>query len=184
MRERHRRARKAWIGFAASAAVAFLGSAAPAVAQDPHVRGEGEMRHLIDDAARRSPAIQESIDRLQGLDVTVYVRVRTFTQIDLDGHVAMLSATGSHRYLVIELACGRSELTQMTTLAHELFHAIEIAEEPSAVNADTLADFYSRIGRKTGDNGGLRTFETEAAAAAGLRARRQLLNNTRHGNGT
>ena len=56
------------------------------------------------------------------------------------------------------------------------------AGEPSVVNADTMADFYARIGIKTGDSGGLRTFETEAAAAAGLLARRQLL--TRNGNGT
>jgi hypothetical protein len=62
----------------------------------------------------------------------------------------------------------------MATLGHELFHAIEIAEEPSVVSADTLADLYARIGRKTGDSAGHRTFETEAAAAAGLRARRQL----------
>lgn len=143
------------------------------------------MQRLIDDAARRSPAIQEWIDRLQALDVTVYVRARTFAQIDLDGHIALVTTTsGGHRYLLIELACGRSELTQMTTLGHELFHAIEIAEEPSAVSADTLADLYSRIGRKTGDSRGQRTFETEAAAAAGLRARRQLLTSTRHGNGT
>ena len=72
----------------------------------------------------------------------------------------------------------------MATLGHELFHAIEIAEEPSVVNAETLAAFYSRIGIKTGDSGGWQTFETEAAAAAGLRARRQLLISTRHGNGT
>jgi hypothetical protein len=179
-----RDARKARRGFAAVAGLALFAWAAPAAAQDPHVRGEGGMQRLIDDAARRSPAIQESIDRLQTLDVTVYVRVRTFTEIELDGRVALLSANGSHRYLVIELACGRSELTQMTTLGHELFHAIEIAAEPSAVSADTLADLYSRIGRKTGDSRGRRTFETEAAAAAGMRARRQLLTSTRHGNGT
>jgi len=133
---------------------------------------------------RRSPAIRDSIDRLQELDVTVYIRTKPFRQLDLDGRVALLSTVGSHRYLVIELACGRSELIQMTTLGHELFHAIEIAQEPSVVNAETLAAFYSRIGVRTGDSGGCRTFETEAAAAAGLRARRQLLNSTRHGNGT
>ena len=69
----------------------------------------------------------------------------------------------------------------MATLGHELFHAIEIAEEPSAVSPQTLADLYSRIGRQTGDDSGRRTFET---AAAGVRARRQLLTSTRHGNGT
>jgi len=41
-----------------------------------------------------------------------------------------------------------------------------------------------RIGIKTGDSGGLRTFETGAAAAAGLRARRQLLTTTRNSHGT
>ncbi len=154
----------------------------------PHVTPRpspaGHASALVDEAARRSPAIREWIDRLQELDVTVYVRARTFTQLDLEGRVALLSTAGGHRYLVIELACGRSELTQMATLGHELFHAIEIAEEPSVVDAETLADLYSRIGRKTGDSGGLRTFETEAAAAAGLRARRQLLTSTRHGHGT
>lgn len=159
-------------------------SAQDVVLPPPHVRAERDMRRLVDEAARRSTAIRDSIDRLQELDVTVYIRTKLFTQLDLDGRVALLSTAGSHRYLVIELACGRSELAQMATLGHELFHAIEIAEEPSVVNAETLAVFYSRIGIKTGDSRGWQTFETEAAAAAGLRARRELLTSTRHGNGT
>jgi hypothetical protein len=174
------------------AGLAFLAmltlAAVPAAAQDerpPHVRPERGMRHLVDEAARRSPAIREWIDRLEELNVTVYIRAQAFVQVDLEGRIALLSSAGSRRYLVIELACGRSELTQMATLGHELFHAIEIAEEPSVVNPGTLADLYSRIGIQTGDSMGLRTFETAAAAAAGQRARRQLLTNTtRHGHGT
>ena len=172
----------------AGAALMLLTLAGSATAQEriapPHVRGDRAMQRLIDDAAIRSPAIREWVDRLQELDVTVYVRAKSFTQHDLDGRVALLSTAGGHRYLVIELACGRAELVQMATLGHELFHALEIAEEPSVVSADTLAELYSRIGIKTGDSGGVRTFETEAAAAAGLRARRQLLTSTRQGNGT
>ena len=184
-----RGARNAKSGFAAFAGFAFLCWAASACAHDgipqlPHVRGEAGTQRLIDDAARRSPAIREWIDRLQALDVTVYVRGKLFAQLDLDGRIALPATAGSHRYLVIELACGRSEITQMATLGHELFHAIEIAEEPTAVSPETLADLYSRIGRQTGDDSGRRTFETEAAAAAGVRARRQLLTSTRHGNGT
>jgi hypothetical protein len=185
MEREGRTGRNARFGFASVAGLALLTWAAPALAQEPpHVRGEFGMQQLIDDAARRSPAIQDWIDQLQQMDVTVYVRTRVFASLDLDGRVALVSTRGAHRYLVIEIACGRSELTQMVTLAHELFHAIEIAGEPSAVSADTVADLYARIGRKTGDSRGRRTFETEAAAAAGLRARRQLLTTTRHGNGT
>jgi hypothetical protein len=185
MEREGRKGRKKRFGFASVASFAFLALATPALAQPPHVRGEGGMQRLIDDAARRSPEIRASIDRLQDLDVIVYVRARLLTQPDLDGRVALLSAVRGRRYLVIELACGRSELTQMATLGHELFHAIEIAEEPSAVSAETLATLYARIGIKTGDRQGRRTYETEAAAAAGMRARRQLLTNTtRHANGT
>ena len=144
----------------------------PAFGQTPHVRGEGGMQRLVDGAAQRSPAIREWIDRLE-----------VFTRLDLDGRIGLLSVVGGHRFLIIELACGRSEVSQMATLGHELFHAIEIAEQPSVVSAATLADLYSRIGIQTGDHTGRLTFETEAAAAAGLRARRQLLS-TRTGHGT
>ena len=155
----------------------------PAFAQAPHVRGEGGMQRLVDSAAQRSSVIRAWLDRLEELDVTVYVRGRVFTQLDLAGRIGLLSVAGGHRFLLIELACGRSDVLQMATLGHELYHAIEIAEEPSVVSTATLADLYSRIGIQTGDHTGRRTFETEAAAAAGLRARRQLLG-TRTGHGT
>jgi hypothetical protein len=181
-------ARFARIG-AGALIVMTLASSTAAQDQDAsraHVRGIDGMRPFIDEAARRSPAIREWIDRLQELDVTVYVRAKQLARQDLDGRVTLLSTAGSHRYLMIELACGRSEVTQMATLGHELFHAIEIAEEPSVVNAETLAAFYTRIGVRIGGSagGGSRTFETGAAAAAGLRARRQLLTSPRTSDGT
>lgn len=159
-------------------------SAQEIAAPAPHVRGEEGMQRLIDDAARRSPAIRESIDRLQSFNVIVYVRTRVFSDSELEGRIALLSTAGPIRYLVIELACGRSQLSQMTTLAHELYHAIEIAGAPTAVTANTVADLYSRIGVKTSDSHGQRTFETEAAAAAGSLAHRQLLVSTKRVNGT
>jgi hypothetical protein len=185
---RQRRGRSHHTGRSAGAALLLLLAAGPAPAQEarpvPHVRGEDGMQRIVDEAARRSPAIRDSIDRLQELDVTVYVRARTFARSDLEGRIAFLSKVGTHRYLVIELACGRAGLAQMATLGHELFHALEIAHEPAIVDKETLAGFYSRVGFKSSDSAGLQTFETEAAAAAGLRARRQLLTSTRHGNGT
>jgi hypothetical protein len=168
----------------------LLSSAAPAIAQDdnnpPHVRSESAvLRAMVDEAARRSPEIRGLTDQLQELDVAVYIRTRLFTDPDLEGRVALLSATAGRRYLVIELACGRPGFAQMATLGHELYHALEIAREPSIVDARTLAAFYSRIGVQTGDAVGRQTFETEAAADAGQRARRQLLSNSmRSGHGS
>jgi hypothetical protein len=161
-----------------------------AMAQDewksqPHVRPEKALRAFVDEAARRSPEVRALIDQLEDLNVTVYIRVRAFDQIDLDGQIALLAEATSHRYLIIELACGRMATSQMATLGHELFHATEIAAEPSAVDARSLAALYERIGFRTGNKAGQQTFETAAAAAAGERARRELrMNTSRSTNGT
>jgi hypothetical protein len=158
---------------------------APNDLSSPHVRPAPELRALVSDAANRSEAIRALIDRLETLDVTVYIRPVTFIYSDLEGRVALLAGSTGHRYLVIELACGRSLLSQMAALGHELYHAVEIANEPSVVDTRTLAALYERIGRQTGNAGGRLTFETDAAANAGLRARRELLVNiTRRSHGT
>jgi hypothetical protein len=179
----------AFAGCAFLVVIALLAVGTPVIAQEgwtPHVRPEPGLRELVADAARRSPAIRGLIDGLERLDVTVYIRTRIFPQTDLDGRVALLSSTNSsHRYLVIELACGRSAYTQMATLGHELFHATEIATEPSVVDTRTMAAYYARIGTQTSDSDGKQTFETQAAADAGRRAWREvLMAPKRHANGT
>jgi hypothetical protein len=92
----------------------------------------------------------------------------------------LTTAAGGQRYLMIELACGRPGVTMMATLAHELYHALEIAGEPSIVDARTLAAYYRHHGVETGGIAGQLTFETEAAEQAGHQARRELADATRH----
>ena len=125
------------------------------------------------------------VDQLEEMDVTVYIRTHELGAAGLDGRVALLSMNGTHRYLVIELACGRPDLQAMATLGHELFHAGEIASEPSVVDAATMARYYARIGTLTGSEEGKRTYETHAAAAMGTRVRQELLtSSTRNSHGT
>ena len=155
--------------------VFFVLAAADPVAF-PHVRPETPMLcALTAQTALRSPTVHELIDRLNRSDVVVYVRHRTFGAVLLDGRIGILSAAGGRRYLVIELACDRSELVQMATLGHELHHALEIAGEPSIVDSRTLAQFYTRIGVPSYPMGHGQTFETRAAADMGARVRRELL---------
>jgi hypothetical protein len=182
--------RRRILPLATAGLLAIMWQPASAIGQDepsppPHVRPEKGLRSLVDEAARRSPAVRALIDQLEQLDVTVYIRVRAFDQPDLDGQIALLAGQNSHRYLVIELACGRPGLSQMATLGHELFHATEIAAEPWVVDGRSLAALYTRIGTQTGNQAGRRTFETAAAAAAGERTRRELrIHTSRSTNGT
>ena len=93
-------------------------------------RRSPELQRLVDQAARRSPMVQDVDRSAAAIRTSPSTSARgTFPQIDLEGRVGILSTIGSHRYLVIELACGRTELAQMATLGHELFHALEIAAD-------------------------------------------------------
>ena len=158
--------------------------AAPTVlAQDtpvfPHVRAvSGDGQAFIREATERSPTILALVDRLGQSDVVVYVRMQAFSSEALDGRLAVLSASGGIRYLLVELACGRPRVVQIATLGHELHHAVEVADEPSVVSGRTLASLYARIGTETRTAVGELTFETGAARDVATRVRRELLHPT------
>jgi hypothetical protein len=172
--------RRALTAFGLIAALIF--AAGPAVARDldsspvPHLRTESkEMRALVDETAQRSPTFRTLVDRLDHTDVIVYVRNQLFTRTMLDGRIGLLSAQGGHRFLIIEISCTRPRIVQMTTLGHELSHALEIASAPSIVDTTSLARHYARIGMEISDGSGQRTFETLEASETGARVRRELL---------
>ena len=165
-------------------------SAAAQPSQDPslsapHVRPMKELRLLVEEAADRSPEVRALLDRLETTDVTVYIRSRAFENPELDGRVALLAVTSIQRYLVIELSPLKNTIVQMSTLGHELYHALEIALEPSIVDTRTLVAHYRRIGEIQFDIIGRQSFETGAAFEAGRRTRRELLTSkTRNANGS
>jgi hypothetical protein len=162
------------------AGASLLFVAASARAEDrwkppPHVRPEtADARALVADATARSPLIRHMVDRLERSDVVVYIRHRVFSDTALGGRIGMLSVAGGVRYLVIELACVRVRIDEIATLGHELHHALEIAGEPSIVDARSLAAYYERVGMRADGHFPGQMFETHAARAAGLQVRREL----------
>ena len=101
-------------------------------------------------------SIRAAIDRIEAANVIVYVRIAMFRQVNLEGRVGMIAHVNGRRFLAIELACGRPEVTTMATLGHELHHAVEIAGEPSiGTDWKSGATMYiagSQIGRVTFDD--------------------------------
>ena len=143
-----------------------------------HVRGTtAGLRALIADTAEKSPAFHAMLDRLEASTVIVYVRIAPLPAFTLDGRTAFLKVetpTPDARLLVVELSCSRPILAQTATLAHELRHAIEIADAPWVVGAKTLEQYYAQIGFRLDPSGRPVRFETVAAREAAAQVRREL----------
>jgi len=142
-----------------------------------HVRATtAPLQALIADTAEKSPAFRAMLDRLDASTVIVYVRLATLATLTLDGRTAFLKVdtpTPGARLLVVELSCSRPILAQAATLAHELRHALEIADAPWVVGTATLEQYYAQIGFRL-DSGGPLRFETVAARETAAQVRREL----------
>ena len=147
-------------------------------AVNTHVRATTRpLQTLIADTAEKSPAFRAMLNRLEASTVIVYVRTASFPTMTLDGRIAFLKVDApmpSARLLVIELSCSRPIDAQTATLAHELRHALEIADAPWVVGAATLEQYYTQIGFRLDGSGWPKRFETSAAREAAARVTREL----------
>jgi hypothetical protein len=153
-------------------------AATPAVDAPPHLRPlNAEARTLASELLERSATARDMTERLEQSDVIVYIRFRLFDTATLDGRVGFLeSAAHNHgRLLVVELAVGRTRIQQLVTLAHELRHAVEIADAPTVVDPLTMADYYARVSRTATCEPGRKTFETREAGDTAAQVRLELM---------
>ncbi len=127
-----------------------------------HVRSlEARIQSLLDAGVSRSAMFRQLVDRLNRSDVIVYVepkltraRLARFLKHDL-------VAQGGYRYLRIEIESGGPEERVLPILAHELQHAVEVAQVPSVRDAQQLTQLFDRLAVTFGCEG--RYSETRAA---------------------
>lgn len=141
-----------------------------------HVRATTpSVRELIARGVSRSPSLRVLIQRLERSDVVVYVYHEHSRERALDGRLTFLSAAGGYRYLQVRVVIRRDERRNIATLAHELQHAVEIAERPSIVDETTLARAYAQIGHATTPRHGAKHgFDTSDAVTIGDRVWREV----------
>ena len=121
-----------------------------------------ELRKLIEEGVTRSPTFRELFTRLNRTSVVVYIRFDRCA-----GAVAActrpVASRGSTRQLLIVLdRFGRSPWDLIALLAHELQHAVEIAEAIGVIDAKSLEQFYSTAGRRYREG-----YETDVAIRVG-----------------
>jgi len=135
------------------------------------------LRVVIASGIERSPTFRGIVDALEHSDLIVEVQCGHFVTSQQAGRTVLLSAQPRVRYVLVELACWASAGPSLHMLAHELRHALEIADEPWVVDGATLAQLYQNIGFPTRDIAALEmfgAFETSDAIATGERVHHEL----------
>jgi len=113
----------------------------------PRVRStERSMISMIREGYDRSPTFRELVDTLQGSNVVVMIqplpcaggRIRS----------CLVSVNGSHRERHIRIKIDPQHTVGdwlIAAIAHELQHAVEIAERPDVIDAASAIALYRRI---------------------------------------
>lgn len=136
--------------------VAVFGDPAPA---SPRVRAAtSEVRELIADGAARSAIVRDLLGRLGCSDVIVYIEITASPEIPR-GRTKLVTASAGVRFLRIGINRSMAGLDLIALLAHELQHAVEIAERDEVRDDLAVRRLYAEIGRK----GGPDSYETDAA---------------------
>jgi hypothetical protein len=130
---------------------------------DRHVRAmEHRILVLIEAGLSRSATFRRLVAALNESDVIVYVEPKRTRQA-LGGYLAHnIVAQGEYRYLHIVVEISGSQRRLVSLLAHELQHAVEVAQTPDARDAESLERMFSRLAIKFGC-GGTTCYETQAA---------------------
>ena len=126
------------------------------------------LQALFDEGMLRSATLRALAARITQSDVVVYVMCDGDPRSGIAGRTTFQSAAGGLRYLVVRLVTLRSRAQQIAILAHELQHAVEVAETPAIVDSESLAREYLRIGHVKPDSAmpGI-AFDSQAAVDTG-----------------
>jgi hypothetical protein len=154
-----------------------LSMAAESIAPGPRrpaIRStDRRLRSLLELGLRISPTLRALVARLHASDVVVYLQCDGVGAPD--GRLTFLTTAAGYRYVVIRMA-RLPRARQIAMMAHELRHAVEIADTPAIVDGPSLVREYRRIGYENvwSQLPGV-SFDTRAAVHAGEQVLKELM---------
>lgn len=141
----------------------------------PRIRPQDQrLTDLLQAGISRSATFRALVDRIEASNVIVYVSLSPLMKSSLAGKLTWMTRAGAFRYLHASI---NTELTAdliISTLAHELQHAVEVIEDERVIDQRSLVELYKRIGRPS-SSAVPSGWETVAAQQAGQRVRRELM---------
>lgn len=110
-----------------------------------------------------SAAFRPLVKSLEESDVIVHIVDGRCRVLRPEGCTTLAGRGGRTRYLRIRVSAWRPLPDLLQILAHELWHAVEIAGAPEVTDDASLEAFYKRIGRRLVEG----VYETEDALYVG-----------------
>jgi hypothetical protein len=150
--------------------------AAELLTHDEHVRTTDKaLRAAFDDGLAHSETFRNLVNRLQASDVVVFLVYDRKPSGEMASHISFVSAAGGRRYLTIGMLVRLPRVRQVAILAHELQHAVEIADAPGVVDAASMAVYYGGL-KYAGivDASRQHRFESRAAVDIEVRVTREM----------
>jgi hypothetical protein len=126
---------------------------------------------ILQDGLRRSPTFAALLAALNRSDVIVYVERLMTLPKDTIGRLTIVPGAHKQRYLRIHMRADLSRNEAIALIAHEMQHALEVADATDVYDADGMITLYRRIGHSSG---GDHVFDTTAAQDTGRQVRREL----------
>ena len=127
---------------------------------------------LLTQGLERSATIRALVNALEKRDVIVYLEMQPALARRLAGTLTWVTKTRDHRYVRVSISTELNTDMAISTIGHELQHAMEVANAAEIVNEATLSRFYQLHGIST--RARYNGWDTEAARIAGDDVRREL----------
>lgn len=152
--------------FLAVFALSLTPAAAPVYAEFPRIRVlDAATKNLFTSGYAKSPTFRDLVHRLEQSDVIVHIEpwppLRYRGRIG--GLLRFVARARGFRYLRITLGVQLPHDTAVALLGHELQHALEVANDASAVDDFTFETPYRRIGDMRPDARIARSYDTPGA---------------------
>lgn len=150
-----------------------IASTDPAVSGGPRLRPQSAyVAALLKAGIARSATMRSLVDRIEAGNVIVYIAVNPLLKSNLSGGLTWMTGAGAFRFVRASISRDLTPDQMIATLAHELQHAAEVAEDESVISEATLVAMYRRIGVPS--RAVAPGFETVAAQEMGFQVRREL----------
>lgn len=128
---------------------------------------------LLAHGAALSPVVANLVEQLEHSDLYVYIETGLLRDMGLRGMcgaMRIVAATPAGRFVRISIIVPGVQANLIAALAHELQHAVEVAADPTATDAESLLRCYRANGFRKPDG----TYCTKAATSVTAIVRREV----------